>query len=229
MINNLYDSVLDIIGPEMIGPSSSHTAGAVRIGLACRSILNSPLKNVKIELYNSFAETGFGHGTEKAILAGLLGLSKSDERIKYSDKIMKKKRIKYTIKRILTPNNYKPNTAIIKMKSNKLTVEVVAVSIGGGLILIEQIDGFEVNITAENETLIITHKDKLGILAKILNILATEKMNIVSINSVRHNKLEDIKTIITFDNFIEEKIREKIMKLDDIIRVRIIHKIKEIW
>ncbi|MBP7652304.1 L-serine ammonia-lyase, iron-sulfur-dependent subunit beta [Candidatus Dependentiae bacterium] len=229
MSNFRFDSILDIIGPEMIGPSSSHTAGAVRIGLACRSILNGELLSVKISLFNSFAETGVGHGTHKALLAGLIGLSKSDKRIKTAEKIFKEKKIKYCIEKIYKPNNYLPNTAIINMCSEKLSIEVVGVSLGGGLILIQEIDGFEVNITGDNETLIVTHKDRIGILSEILKILSDYKLNIVSINSVRHNKIEDIKTVITFDNFIEPKIKKNIMMLNDVLRARVIHKIHEIW
>ena len=227
-----YNSILDIIGPEMIGPSSSHTAGAVRLGLAARSILNSELQSVQIELYNSFAETGIGHGTHKALLAGLLGLQKSDERIKIADKLVTEANIKYSIKRAIKANRYPPNTAIFKMRSRQWYIEVVGVSIGGGLILIREIDGFEVNITGDYETLIVTHKDILGILSRILHYISLQKLNIVSINSVRHNKLEDIKTIITFDNYIVPEICGILKKSEigrHLVRARIIHKIQEVW
>jgi len=227
MSEQKYASIFDILGPEMIGPSSSHTAGAVRIGLAARSILNDKLLSVRIFFYNSFADTGAGHGTDKAILAGLMGYEKSDSRIKEAEKIAKDKGIKFSITRKGGANNYKPNTAVIKMKSPLWNIEVVGVSIGGGLIVIEQIDGFEVNINCEYETLIVTHRDKVGILAEILKEISDRNLNIVSINSVRHNKVEDIKTVICFDNHIDAKIRDKLKKMNDILRVRIIHKIEE--
>ncbi|HPG30871.1 MAG TPA: serine dehydratase beta chain, partial [bacterium] len=125
MSNYRFDSILDIIGPEMIGPSSSHTAGAVRIGLACKSILNDKLLSVRIRLYNSFAETGSGHGTRKALLAGLMGFSKADKRIKNAEQIFKLKKIKYSIEKIYKPNNYPPNTAVINMSSKKWDIEVI--------------------------------------------------------------------------------------------------------
>ncbi len=229
MSENKFNSIFDILGPEMIGPSSSHTAGAVRIGLAARSILNDKLLSVQINLYNSFADTGAGHGTPKALLAGLMGFEKSDSRIKYADKIAKKKQINFSFHKIHTPNNYKQNTAVLKMKSADWNIEVIGVSLGGGLIMIEQIDGFEVNITGVFETLIITHKDKIGILARILNTLSEHKLNIVSINSVRHNKIEDIKTVICLDNKLNPDIKTEIIKIENIIRARIIHKIEETW
>ncbi|HPG31516.1 MAG TPA: L-serine ammonia-lyase, iron-sulfur-dependent, subunit beta, partial [bacterium] len=102
-------------------------------------------------------------------------------------------------------------------------------SIGGGLIRIKEIDGFAVNITGDNETLIITHKDRIGILSEILNVLSLYKLNIVTINSVRHNKLDDIKTIITFDNFINPRMRSILTSIQDVVRTRIIHKIQEKW
>ena len=224
-----YNSILDIIGPEMIGPSSSHTAGAVRLGNLARSILNKKLKKVRISLYNSFAETGIGHGTHKAIIAGLLGFSKSDERIKYADRIAKKLKIKVIIKKVIKPNDYLPNTAVIEMYSGKLKIEVVGASLGGGLVLVQEIDGFEVNITGDYETLIVTHKDKIGILAEILKVISFEKMNIVSINSVRRNKIDDVTTLICFDNFIKTKIPKLLGHIEYISRIRVIHKMQENW
>lgn len=224
-----FNSILDIIGPEMIGPSSSHTAGAVRLGNIARSIFNKKLTNVKIYLYNSFAETGFGHGTHKAIIAGLLGFSKSDERIKYADKIAGKLKIKVIIKKVNKPNEYLPNTAVLEMHSGNFKVEVVGVSIGGGLVLIQEIDGFEVNITGDYETLIVSHKDKIGILSEILKVISCEKMNIVSINSVRQNKIDDVITVISFDNFIKPKTHQLLKHIPYVSRIRVIHKMQENW
>ncbi len=229
MSKRTYDSILDIVGPEMIGPSSSHTAGAARIGLAARSILNSDLIKARIHLYNSFADTGIGHGTHKAMLAGLMGYSPADENICDAENLAREKKIKFSFVKNKQSNDFPPNTAKIEMSSRKWDIEVIGASIGGGLIIILQIDGFDVNITGEYETLIITHKDKVGTLADILNVLSKEKINIVSINSVRHNKIDDIKTVITVDNILTENIRRLIKPLNNIVRVRIIHKIQEIW
>lgn len=223
------NSIFDLIGPEMIGPSSSHTAGAVRLGNVARSILNSPLIKVKIILYNSFAETGKGHGTIKALLAGLLGFDKSDVNIKRAEEIAKEKNLIYTIDKDLSTNDYPPNSVLFKMFSNKLKVEVFGASIGGGLIKILKIDDFEVNITGENETLIVTHRDRLGILSEILTILAKNKYQIVNLNSFRSNKLEDVKSVIHFDTKLNDDIKTDINKIKDIVRVRIIHKIEEKW
>jgi len=226
---NRYNSILDILGPEMIGPSSSHTAGAVRLGLFAASILNSQLKKVEITLYNSFAQTGIGHGTDKAILAGLLGFEKSDRCIKNSFELAHKRGVKFNFIRIPNAVDYLPNSAKIDMLSDKWHIEVVGASIGGGLIVIQTIDGFEVNFTGDYETLIVTHRDKIGVLAKVLTILSEHKMNVVSINSVRHNKIEDIKTVITLDNYIQQEIYYELIKLPNIIRVRIIHLLQENW
>jgi len=224
-----YDSILDIVGPAMIGPSSSHTAGAVRLGLAACSILNEKPLKVNIHLYNSFANTGAGHGTHKALLAGLLGLPPSSEKICIADQLAHNENIKFKFFNNKLPNDYPPNTVKFEMSSKNWDIEVIGVSIGGGLINILEIDGFEVNISAEYETLIVTHKDKIGILAEVLTILSKEKINVVSIESVRHNKIDDVKTVITVDNILTEHIRTLIKPLKHIVRVRIIHKIQELW
>lgn len=229
MNNYNLDSIFDLIGPEMIGPSSSHTAGAVRLGNIARSIINSRIIKAKIILYNSFAETGKGHGTIKALIAGLMGFNKSDVRIRNADEIAHNNNLIYTITKDLKPNDYPPNSVLFKLYSNKLKVEILGASIGGGLIKIINIDDFEVNITGEYETLIVTHKDKLGILAKILNILAINKYDIVNLNSFRSNKLEDVKSVINFENYIKPELKQEIKKLNNIVRVRIIHKIEETW
>jgi L-serine dehydratase len=229
MKQNKLNSIFDILGPIMIGPSSSHTAGAVRIGLLSKSIINQNILNAKIILYNSFAETSKGHGTDKAILAGLLGMDKADENIKFSFNIAKKQNLNFSFKKIYNDNSFPPNTVQLFLSSDNLTVEIIGVSLGGGLILIKKIDGFEVNISGEFETIIITHKDRTGILSFILNIFNQQKLNIVSINSVRHNKIEDIKTVITVDQNLKNNIYSLLKSNNFIKRIRIIHKLKEIW
>jgi L-serine dehydratase len=162
-----FDSIFDILGPDMVGPSSSHTAGAARIGNVSKSILNDEIIKIKVWLYNSFASTGKGHGTDKAIIAGVLGIEKSNPEIKNAFNLAKSKNIKFSVKYKKNAQEYPANYAVIELYSRKIKVKVEAESLGGALIIIHKIDGFDVNINGEYETLIITHKDKIGILSQI--------------------------------------------------------------
>lgn len=171
---NLYD----ILGPVMVGPSSSHTAGAVRIGAMARCLLGeAPVKAV-IGLHGSFSATGRGHGTDRAIIAGLLDMESDDERIPDSFSCAEQEGLTFEI-RPVTLRDAHPNTALLELigKTGK-TLKMQASSLGGGRILVNKINDIDVNFTGEYHTMIIHHVDQPGVVGRVASCLAMESVNI---------------------------------------------------
>ncbi|WP_331488239.1 L-serine ammonia-lyase, iron-sulfur-dependent subunit beta [Chakrabartyella piscis] len=203
--------VFDIIGPIMIGPSSSHTAGAVRIGKYARSILGTEPKEAIIYFSGSFSKTYKGHGTDKAVIAGILGMETDDERIPISMEIATEMGVTFSFveKEI---DGAHPNTAEIVLKDAKGNQAVVqGASVGGGNIVINQINGTEVSISGKSDTLIIPHKDEPGMIAAVSNILAWNGVNIHGFSLCRDQKGGTAVMTIEIDGGIEEKVNQVIL------------------
>jgi len=180
--------VFDIIGPVMIGPSSSHTAGAVRIGLIARELLGSQPCRAVISLSGSFARTYRGHGTDKAILAGLLGFQTDDERIRLSRQLAREAGMDYDFRIADLPGAH-PNTAVLELwdaAGQMMTVR--GASVGGGAILIESINGLAVFFSGEYNTLIVIHKDTPGVVAAVTNLLVGQQINIANMKVFRFTR-----------------------------------------
>lgn len=206
-------SVFDIIGPRMTGPSSSHTAGAVRMAHIARHIAGMDVASVQFTLYGSFAETGRGHGTDKALIAGILGMQTDDTRIKNAYLIAKEMGVDVAFLYSDEPVEY-PNTAKMQIVSqNGNTTEVVGVSIGGGNILITEINGMAVELSGDYPTLIVQHKDEPGVIAEVSHVLAQLNINIAYMSVFRHGKGEDAYMTIEADQKITNEIAELIKKL----------------
>lgn len=209
-------NVFDIMGPVMIGPSSSHTAGAARIGLIARSLLEEAPVEVRILLHGSFAKTYKGHGTDKAIIAGILGMQADDSRIRFSPEIAGQEGIQVEITEGEIENAH-PNTAeiVLKGKSGK-KVSLRGSSVGGGNILVTRLNGMEVSLTGQNATLIILHKDAPGTIASVTDIISDYGANICNFRLARKSKGgQAVMTIETDGNF-KEDLNEKIKKLPNI-------------
>ena len=209
-------NVFDIMGPVMIGPSSSHTAGAARIGLIARSLLEEAPVEVHILLHGSFAKTYKGHGTDKAIIAGILGMQADDSRIRFSPEIAGQEGIQVEITEGEIENAH-PNTAeiVLKGKSGK-KVSLRGSSVGGGNILVTRLNGMEVSLTGQNATLIILHKDAPGTIASVTDIISDYGANICNFRLARKCKGgQAVMTIETDGNF-KEDLNEKIKKLPNI-------------
>ena len=181
-------SIFDMIGPIMIGPSSSHTAGVVRIGLVAHKILGATPQKATITFYNSFAQTYEGHGSDRAIIAGLLGFTTDDTRIKHSFDIAKEKELDYTFKAVGNASLYHPNTVKLELIADDKQIELIGESRGGGLINIASFNGFRAEISASSHTLIVLAEDVKGIVAFIANILAHDECNIATMNVSRKGK-----------------------------------------
>lgn len=173
------DSVFEIIGPIMIGPSSSHTAAAVRIGQISRAILGEVPTKAIIQLHGSYALTGKGHGTDKAIVAGLLGYDAADERIKDSLGFAKTKKMKVEFQKVDLGDEYHPNTVRLLVNGTSgVHFEITAISVGGGNIGVVEINGLPIRLSGEYHTLISIHSDRPGIVARATSIIAQNKVNI---------------------------------------------------
>ena len=179
-------NLFDILGPVMVGPSSSHTAGAVRIGRMARRLLSDGTPQMaKITLSGSFAATGRGHGTDRAIIAGLLGMHTDDERIPSSFDIAHQKGMGYLFTSANLPGEH-PNTAKIELtgKSGK-TLSMIASSLGGGRIMVAEMNGLRVSFSGDLPTLIVQNRDQPGYVRDVADILARNSVNIATLNLYR--------------------------------------------
>lgn len=210
-------SVMDIIGPRMVGPSSSHTAGAVRIGLIANKLVNGHVAKANITLYGSFAKTGRGHGTDRAIIAGILGVAPDDERIKYSMLLAKSENIEVNVKYSADDVEH-PNTARIEVTGlNGSVFTLVGVSIGGGNIEIREINGMEVLFSGDYPTIIVFYRDAPGVISKVTRILSEEKINVAFMKVFRSAKRQNACMVIETDSVVtDELLCDIIMENDEI-------------
>jgi L-serine dehydratase len=217
--------VFDIIGPIMIGPSSSHTAGAVRIGKYAHLVLGERPTKARIGFAGSFAKTYLGHGTDKAIIAGILGLDTDDNRIRNSLAIAKEEALIYTFE-LLELDGVHPNTVDIELEGESgRRINLRGSSIGGGNILINKIDGADVLISGKSAALIITHLDTPGMVAKVSNILGNHGININKFSLSREEKGGIAIMTIEIDGGIEPSIKQIIQDLPNIVSVSILNAI----
>lgn len=193
-------SIFDMIGPVMIGPSSSHTGGVVRIGRVARAVFGEQPERVTITFYNSFARTYEGHGSDRAILAGLMGMATDDEKIKTAYEEAAKADLRYNMRAVMNASTLHPNSVRVLMEKGEKKAEILGVSRGGGLISIVEIDGFACNFTAQSKTLIITSQDVKGSVAFIANILAHDNCNIATMTVNRSGKNDIAKLVIETDS-----------------------------
>jgi L-serine dehydratase len=216
-------SVFDILGPIMIGPSSSHTAGAARLGKVARGIAGGDFNYVTFYLHGSFAKTYRGHGTDRALVAGILGMDTHDERLKDSLEIAKEKNIKIEFIEDDLGDEH-PNTAkIVFHKNNGSDVEITGSSIGGGNILITNIAGDIVEFAGLNPTVIVKHADKKGVVSGVTAILAGNGLNIASMKVTRKSKGIDALAIIETDGSISEEIVEQMKSIENVLSVILIN------
>ena len=215
-------SIFDVIGPNMIGPSSSHTAGACAIGLMTRKMLGEAPAEITFTLYGSFAKTYHGHGTDRALLGGMLGFSPDDERIRDAFDIANQYGVKFTFVPDDKTETSHPNTADIFVTSiSGHTLKVRGESIGGGKINIAAINDIEVDFTGEYSTVIIRQGDVPGIVANITKALAAHKINIAFLRMYRDEQGKAY-TIIEADEPITPQVIDTIKTIDHVYDVKLI-------
>ena len=217
--------VFDIIGPIMIGPSSSHTAGAVRIGKYARSILGERPVRARISFAGSFAKTYQGHGTDKAIIAGILGMDADDNRICNSMEHAREEELEYIFE-TLELEGVHPNTVILEIEGESgRVVHVRGSSVGGGNILINRINGAEVLISGKSTALIITHRDIPGMIGKVSNVLGDNGININNISLSREEKGGAAIMTIEIDGNIKPSIQQSIQNIPYVISSSVLNAI----
>jgi len=218
-----YDSIFDVIGHIMVGPSSSHTAGACRIGYLAQAIFGKTPKSAIIGFHGSFAETYRGHGTDIATVAGLLGMTPEDERIPHAFEIAKERGMQYSIEVIDLGSDYHPNTVQLELQGDGDKLIIIGNSIGGGNILIKEINGMEAGFNGDRSTLIVINQDKVGVIAKISDILSKFKLNIGSMKLSRDMKKKIALCWIEIDNEIPLELVSVLQQMPEIKLVRILN------
>jgi L-serine dehydratase len=193
-------SIFDMIGPVMIGPSSSHTAGVVRIARVAIRILGGVPEEAEITFYNSFARTYEGHGSDRAILAGLMGFDTDDKRIKQAIELATESGLKYHFKSIGNASTLHPNSIRLKLKRGTQEIEVLGESKGGGVINIAEVNGFRADFSASLHTLIFFADDVKGSIAFIANVLAHDDCNIATMSVSRKGKHDLACQVIEIDS-----------------------------
>lgn len=214
----VFKSLFDIIGPVMVGPSSSHTAGAVRIGLVARSLFGKTPDELHIVFYGSFAHTYKGHGTDLALISGILGLPTSSEKIRQAYDLAKAANMKVIIESSDDPVEH-ANTADIILKSADKELSVRGVSLGGGIIDISRIDGFDIHLSGENHSLLVFHRDRPGVITKVTGIFAKANINISSMEVSRTAKGELALMLLSSDDKLPSGAVNEISKMEDIYQI----------
>jgi len=183
-------SLLDIIGPVMVGPSSSHTAGACRLGLLARNLIGGTPQRARVELHGSFARTGEGHGTDKAIVAGLLGFRPDDERIRSALEIAEREGLAFTFEKTKLGEEERvhPNSARITVERGDRQAVMLGSSLGAGRILVSEIDGFPVEVHGSYHTIVLVAEDVKGSIARIAGIIADDGLNIATLRLTRKER-----------------------------------------
>ena len=206
--------IFDILGPVMVGPSSSHTAGAARIGAMARTLLGEPVTEAKIHLYGSFAETGRGHGTDRALVAGLLGMKPDDLRIPSAFEEAARAGLRYTFD-VISLRDAHPNTAVLEVQGvsgKQLTMQ--AASLGGG-----RIEGIEVSFTGMYSTLIVRNQDEFGSVAGVTNILSQLRINVANMSLSRQKRGGDALMVIEIDQHMRPNQVQFLAELPGILSV----------
>ena len=212
-------NIFDILGPVMVGPSSSHTAGAARIGYITRKLLGSRPKKARIGLSGSFAATGRGHGTDRALVAGLLGMKPDDMRIPDSFSVAKQEGLEFEIYNTQIKEAH-PNTALLDVEGvDGKTIVVQASSLGGGRIMLNELDEITVNCTGACPTLIIRNEDTPGHVAEVTSVLYGKKVNIATLQLHRDKRGGYAVMVIETDQPVEPDTIRDLERLNGISKV----------
>ncbi len=220
-----FISLFEVIGPNMVGPSSSHTAGAVSMALLARKLFPAEIKKVEFTLYGSFAKTYRGHGTDRALLGGIMGFETDDLRIRDSLKIAKERNLEYHFSIGQDTGEEHPNTADIDMTGvNGERLFVRGVSIGGGKVKIVRLNQIDVDFTGEYSTLIISQTDRPGVVAHITKVLSEREVNIAFMRLFREEKGAKAFTVVESDEKIPSEVVKQIQEnplVSDVMLVQI--------
>lgn len=212
-------NIFDIVGPVMVGPSSSHTAGACKIGYVSQKLLGEEIASAEILLYGSFLATGKGHGTQYALVAGLLGMREDDPRIPESFKIAEQRKIKISFGRT-DLKKYHPNSVQINLTGKKgRHLEIIGESTGGSVINIASIDGLSANFSGDSPTLIVHNKDQPGHVAEVTSMLSHKSVNIATLQLYRASRGGDAVMVLELDQEVPKEALKWLSKLEGVEKV----------
>lgn len=214
-------NLFDVIGPIMIGPSSSHTAGAVRLGRLALALLGEPVREAHIGLHGSFASTGRGHGTDRALIAGLLGWNTDDSRIPHSFEAAAKAGLSFHFETVCLGDDAHPNSVVFALrgKSDGL-LRLTGCSLGGGRIKITELNGFPLELTGEFSALITLHHDRPGVIHSVTGVLASRAVNVAEMRVSRRKRGSTAVMVIEVDGAVPQEAVEAVAGLPQIIAVR---------
>lgn len=215
-------SIFDVVGPVMIGPSSSHTAGAAALARIGREIIGEPFSHVSFGLHGSFADTGAGHGTDRALVAGALGMRPDDERLRDSFRLAKENGMSYDFHRVQLDNVHENTVQMVFTLLSGRQREIIGSSIGGARIVITRIDGYETALTAQTNTVMVEHRDVPGVVSGITRALSFSGINIANMQLARKARGDMAFTIIEVDQNIDEMVLHDIDWVDGVKRVQVI-------
>lgn len=197
----------------MVGPSSSHTAGACRIGLLARGLVGGTPERARIELHGSFARTGEGHGTDKAIVAGLMGFRPDDDRIRTALEIADREGLDYKFEKTTLDEGSHPNTVRISLERGDRGAVMTGSSLGAGRVVVTEIDGFPVEVSGNYHTVVLVAEDVPGSIARIATLLAGDGLNIATLRLSRQKRGGDAFMVIELDDYPDETVRDHIRAL----------------
>ncbi len=217
--------LFDILGPVMVGPSSSHTAGACRLGRMARAVLGETPEEATILLHGSFAATGHGHGTHRAIVGGLLGMSPDDLRLRRAFEEAEKAGLDYTFDEVDLGDDAHPNSVAFRVRKDNESVTLRGASVGGGRVEVTEIDGFPVQLGGAYDTLVLVAKDRPGTIAAISAVFAEDDVNLATMRVDRTGRHKEALMTIEVDHPISDRALEEIRGFDWVIRARRIEKI----
>ena len=221
-------NLFDVIGPIMIGPSSSHTAGAVRLGRLARELLGEPVIAADIGLHGSFARTGKGHGTDRALIAGLMGWQTDDARIPRSFDFAAQTGLSFHFEVVCLGDAAHPNTVVFALKGkNEGVLRITGCSIGGGRIKITEINGFPLELTGDFAALVTLHQDRPGVIHSVTGILAARTVNIAEMRVSRRKRGSTAVMVIDVDGAVPDEVVSEVAVLPQILAVRRLNPVVE--
>lgn len=219
-------SAFDVIGPSMIGPSSSHTAGAVRLGIAARSLSGGVFSEARVELHGSFAATGAGHATDRGIVAGLLGFATDDERLKDAFELARNAGLQVFFSTVDLGEEAHPNTARISLfAEGRETVRMTGASVGGGSIRVTEVDGFSTDFTGELDLVAVWHADRPGFLSRVTTLLSCVEANIATIHTARRARGTDAFTRIEVDGVPPPEVLAVMRRIPAVTKVALLERL----
>jgi L-serine dehydratase len=218
-------SLFDILGPVMVGPSSSHTAGACRLGLMARAIAGGMPDRVRIALHGSFAATGEGHGTHRALVGGLVGIAPDDLRLRRAYDEAKTAGLEWEFAEIDLGEEAHPNTVAFELSRGGESVRIRGASVGGGRIEVTEIDAFAVSLAGDYHTLVILARDEPGTIMTITGLLAAEQINLATMRVDRTGRRREALMTIEADAPVPDHVLEELRDFDWLLWVRRIEKI----